>query len=136
MHSLDVQASGIAMRSTLVATVVEDGAVLLDLETKYFDTLNGSGWAIAQLFENAASSVDVILERCNSWGAKDEDTASILAFLGEMHGYGLLEECAPQGDAPQVEFTAPWSKPVLTRQREPLQTIVTSAFDPSVPLAE
>jgi hypothetical protein len=136
MHSLDVQASGIAMRSTLVATVVEDGAVLLDLETKYFYALNESGWAIAQLFENTAASFDLIFERCALWGARREDEAAIHAFLNAMRDYGLLEECAPSQTAPPVEYKSGWSAPSVTRQREPLQTIVTSAFDPSVPLAE
>jgi len=124
------------MRSTLVATVVEDGAVLLDLETKYFYALNETGWAIVQLFENAGASVDVILECCRSWGARPEDDAAIHAFLQDMHGYGLLEDCRPAECAPHVELKSAWTPPAVTRQREPLQTIVTSAFDPSVPLAE
>lgn len=136
MHSFDVRTSGIAMRSTLVATVVEDGAVLLDLETKYFYSLNETGWAIAQLFESAPASLSVIVQCCRNWGAKPEDEAAIHAFLNEMCGYGLLEECAGSDSIPAVDFKSAWIRPSVTRQREPLQTIVTSAFDPSVPLAE
>jgi hypothetical protein len=124
------------MRSTLVATVVEGGAVLLDLETKYFYALNESAWAITQLFENAATTLDVIFERCREWRAQKEDEAAIQAFLDQMRRFGLLEQCEPAASAPEVEFKSAWTAPVVTRQREPLQTIVTSAFDPSVPLAE
>lgn len=136
MHSVDVQASGIAMRSTLVATVVEDGAVLLDLETKYFYMLNSSAWAIAQLFESTPATLCAIVQCCREWGVTPADEAAVIAFLDEMRNYGLLEDCAVSAAVPHVEFESRWTRPSVTRQREPLQTIVTSAFDPSVPLAE
>lgn len=136
MHSLDVQASGIAMRSTLVATVVEDGAVLLDLETKYFYMLNGSAWAVAQLFESAPATLSAIVQRCREWGIGSAEEAAVLTFLDEMRNYGLLEDCATSAAIPPIDFQARWTRPCVTRQREPLQTIVTSAFDPSIPLAE
>ena len=44
------KASKLTLRPDVVATVLEDGAVLLDLETKYFYSVNPSGWAILQLF--------------------------------------------------------------------------------------
>jgi len=136
MQSLNVRASSIVMRSTLVATVVEDGAVLLDLESKYFYALNESAWAIAQLFENESVSVEAILDCCRRWGAQAPDEIAVREFLNQMSACGLLEECAPAPRVPFIEFKGEWRVPVITRQREPLQTIVTSAFDPSVPLAE
>jgi hypothetical protein len=56
--------------------------------------------------------------------------------MDKLRGYGLVEECDATAPAPPVTFEGPWQPPAIERQREPLQSIVTSAFDPSVPLAE
>ena len=87
----------LSLRPDVVATGLDAGAVLLDLDTKYFYALNASGWALVQLFEAAASF--------------DEARAFALACG------------APDGDG-------------VERQAEPLQQVIVSAFDPSIPLAE
>jgi hypothetical protein len=126
---------GIALRTTLVATVVEDGAVLLDLESKYFYKVNESGWAILQLFELQSAREEDVLARCRAWGAGDADEPRIVAFLERCKTEGLVEQL-PASDPAVVEFTGAWTAPSIERQAEPLQGIVTSAFDPSIPLAE
>jgi hypothetical protein len=130
-----VLATGIALRPTLVATVVEDGAVLLDLETKYFYKVNSTGWAILQLFELQSAREDDVLSQCRAWGARDEDEPQIRSFLDRCKSEALVEHL-PAGDPAPVEFSGAWSAPTIERQAEPLQGIVTSAFDPSIPLAE
>jgi hypothetical protein len=130
-----VLSTGIALRPTLVATVVEDGAVLLDLETKYFYKVNASGWAILQLFELQSAREEDVLDRCRSWGATPADEAQIRAFLDRCKSEQLVEQL-PAGDPAPVEYSGAWSAPSIERQAEPLQGIVTSAFDPSIPLAE
>ena len=126
---------GIALRPTLVATVVEDGAVLLDLDTNYFYKLNHSGWAILQLFELQSTGEDEILGRCREWGAGAQDEPQIAAFL-ECCKRQALVDLLPANQAPDVQFSGAWAPPSIERQAEPLQGIVTSAFDPSIPLAE
>ncbi len=78
------------LRADVVATVLEDGALLLDLDTKYFYLLNRSGWAITQLFESGTS-----LEHARSVAARAAaggDVASeIDCFVGSLVAEDLLE---------------------------------------------
>ena len=124
----------VTLRPTLVATVVEDGAVLLDLDSKYFYALNESAWAVVQLFETTAASVDAVLAQCARWGADGDD--AVRAFLEQLLKERIIEEGVSADPLPQIAYTAQWSPPTMQRQAEPLQNIVTSAFDPSIPLAE
>ncbi len=127
--------TGIALAPTLVATVIEDGAVLLDLDSKYFYALNRSGWATVQVFEACGASEDRILAQCRAWGAADDD--EVRAFLAQLSREGIVEPAIDDGGASsEPEFSGPWEAPVVTRMEQPLQSIVTSAFDPSIPLAE
>jgi hypothetical protein len=123
-----------ALRPDVVATVLDEGALLLDLETKYFYLLNRSGWAVTQLFEEGAS-LDHVANLCRAWGASDADVQQVEATVDEMIRERLLEpaamDAAPSGEAPQV-----WEPIRFERQAEPLQRVIVSAFDPSIPLAE
>jgi hypothetical protein len=38
--------------------------------------------------------------------------------------------------AADLDLPGPWAPPTLQKQAEPLQRVIVSAFDPSVPLAE
>jgi hypothetical protein len=135
LHNIDFATTSapLTLRSTISAAVLDDGAVLLDLESKYFYALNGSAWAIAQLFETGAS-IEHAARQARAWGAPDDD--GVAAFVAQLRDYGLLETAAPLGDFPEATFSGPWSAPTIERQAEPLQNIMVSAFDPSIPLAE
>jgi hypothetical protein len=126
--------TGIALSPALVATVIEDGAVLLDLESKYFYSLNASGWAIVQIFESSGASVDRILLQCREWGSTDED--EIRTFLVRLAEKRIVEIAVDSDDREPPAFSGPWRKPVLTRHEQPLLNIINSAFDPRIPLAE
>jgi hypothetical protein len=126
--------AGIALSPALVATVIEDGAVLLDMESKYFYSLNASGWAIVQIFESTGASVDRILSQCREWGATDED--EIRAFLARLAEKRIVEIAVDSDDRELPSYTGPWRKPVLTRHEQPLLNIISSGFDPRIPLAE
>jgi hypothetical protein len=126
--------SGLALSPMLVATVIEDGAVLLDLESKYFYSLNASGWAIVQIFESSGAGVERIIAQCRQWGATDD--REIHAFLTQLAEARIVENAADAGDSEAPQYSGPWQTPRLTRHAQPLQNIVSSAFDPSIPLAE
>jgi hypothetical protein len=123
-------------RPDVVATVLDDGAVLLDLETKYFYRLNGAGWAIAQLFESGATLHDV-QAYCQSLNAKESDAPAVTALIEALLRDNLIE---PSGSGPAVQsepaVKIAWSTPTMEKQAEPLQRVIISAFDPSVPLVE
>ncbi len=129
-----VETGGFVLRPTVVATVVEDGAVLLDLETKYFYHLNAGAWAITQLFETDGATAEQIEQQCCLWGAPAND-GSVRQFLAELERENLVE-AAPTAQASAGHKAQPWVAPEMKRQAQPLQTLVTSAFDPSIPLAE
>ena len=122
-----------ALRPSVVATVIDDGAVLLDLQTKYFYQLNRSAWAIVQLFESDCVTRSFIEEQCRKWGAENLD--AVRSLLDTLDNDRLVDNGQPvTAAAPQ--FAAPWTDPRIERQAQPLQRLVTTAFDPSIPLAE
>lgn len=117
-----------------MATVLDEGAVLLDLETKYFYLLNPSGWAITQMFESGAT-VSKVKDTCEGWGASVADLADVDALISKMLDDSLI---VPSNNAPtsDVAWEGPWIQPTIEKQPEPLQRVMVSAFDPSIPLAE
>ena len=122
------------LRADVVATVLDHGALLLDLESKYFYLLNPSGWAVAQLFEDGAT-VDHAVDRSRAWGAADTDLDGVRDLVARMAAEQLLEHA----DTPlnsEGEAVAAWEPVTFERQPEPLQRVIVSAFDPSIPLAE
>ena len=108
------------------------GALLLDLESKYFYLLNPSGWAITQLFESGTSLAHA-RSVCAGAGAAEAD--QIDGFVGGLVAEALLEP-AEQDAAPPFELTGAWSAPTYEKQLEPLQRVIVNAFDPTIPLAE
>jgi hypothetical protein len=126
---------GIVLRPSVVVTVIEDGAVLFDLESKYFFRLNQPAWAIVQLFETDPVTLVDIDEVAQKWGVAPGDS-SIRRLISELEEHGLIESASAGASRGPFVFSGPWSEPRMECQSEPLQSVVTSAFDPSVPLAE
>ncbi len=119
----------------VVVTVLEEGAVLLELQTKFFYSVNSTGWAIVQMFENGAT-VGQINAQCVAWGAPAADMEKVNAFVQAFtDDYLVISEGGP-GDNSEVSFNGPWVLPVVEKHKEPLQRVMVSAFDPSLPLAE
>lgn len=131
-----IGAASFALRPSVVVTVIEDGAVLLDLDTKYFFRLNASAWALVSSFELDATSYERLCDRAVALGAPSAES-SVFSLLRTLESHGLVE-AAPSASSSLdgAPFDGPWSEPRIDVQSEPLQSIVTSAFDPSVPLAE
>ncbi len=127
-------ATGFALRPDVVATILDHGALLLDLDSKYFYLLNPSGWAITQLFEDGAS-VDHALERARTWGATDADLDAVTAMVDHMQSERLIQPATVVANTAGTPPTE-WQPVSLERQAEPLQKVIVSAFDPSIPLAE
>ncbi|HET6468254.1 MAG TPA: PqqD family protein [Geminicoccaceae bacterium] len=129
------EAETMALRSDVVSTVLDPGAILLDLETKYFYTVNASGWAVLQLLEQGASRHQIEAQ-CASWGMPATQQGELDRFLERLVGERLVETGAGGGPLQPVALDEPWSPPEIDKQKEPLQRLMASAFDPSLPLAE
>ncbi len=125
----------ILLGANVVSTIVDEGAVLLDLDSKYFYTVNRSGQAIVAMLEDGVTERD-ILARCADWGMPDTHRGDVEAFLARLGDDRLIETGAGGGATTAVSLAAAWEPPTIERQREPLQRIMASAFDPSLPLAE
>jgi hypothetical protein len=133
VHTSTSTSSLLSLRSTISAGVLDDGAVLLDLESKYFYVLNGTGWTITRLFESGAS-VDDAQRAARLWGAPDD--ASVATFLAQLREFDLLEAADSPEAVAEAPWSGPWTTPTIERQAEPLQNVMVTAFDPSIPLAE
>ena len=121
-------------RSDVVSTVLNDGAVLLDLRSKFFFSANPTAWAIVQMFEIGATQAEV-LEASRKWGANG-DTPAVNRVIEQIISEGLVEPVnASACAAPDISVMI-WVSPALNKHNEPLQRIMVSAFDPGMPLAE
>ena len=125
----------LTLRPDVVVTALEHEAVLLDLKTKYFYSVNASGWAITQLFESGTTEAHA-LEKAAQWGAKNGDLEAASKFIGRLLEEGLIEPGGTPLPSSEEELTSPWSAPTIEKHKEPLQKIMVSAFDPTLPLAE
>lgn len=123
------------LRPDVVSTVLSDGAVILDLKSKFFFSLNSSGWAIAQLFETGATRSEVLTASVG-WGARNTDHPGINALIDQLIAEQLVEPASIAGAAPAKVTLTNWVQPTLSKHLEPLQRIMVSAFDPGLPLAE
>ncbi len=132
---VDANVTCFVLRPHVVATVIDDGAVLLDLESKFFYRLNSSAWSVTQLFETAGMSRAEIETACRAWGATDGDIKAIDAMIDTMQQDNLLETTSDRNEETGT-FSGTWTTPTIERQAEPLHRLITSAFDPSIPLAE
>ncbi|MBU4315964.1 MAG: hypothetical protein KKF30_01680 [Proteobacteria bacterium] len=122
------------LRPDIVSTVLNDGAVLLDLRSKFFFSANASAWAVALMFENGTTFAEVY-QACERWGASPRDPA-IQALLDQIMAEDLIEP-STNGILPTEPISLiPWVAPTLTKHRDPLQRIMVSAFDPGLPIAE
>jgi len=124
----------LALRPDVVVTVTDEGAVLLDLTSKYFYSINKSGWELVQQFELGAAP-SCLVESCRNCGAPADSEPAIEEFLDALVREGLLEP-AEAGGPVEISVIDAWEAPTIEKHREPLQRVMTSAFDPTLPLAE
>ena len=131
----DSQAITYLLRPDVLSTVMESGAVLLDLTTNYFYSVNDSGWAILQMYESGTTS-ERVQAQCQAWGAGQQDREEIDRFIALLAEDNLLAATEwPPAEGP-IAFKGPWAPPTIDKGPEPLQRIMKSAFDPTLPLAE
>ncbi len=121
---------------SVVCTVIEDGGVLLHLETKFYYSLNRTGLAVWSLVESGHP--DPAAEVAARFEAVPESREAVRRFLDDLEREQLV---CPDGDsagAGSLDLPAdePWAAPNLIRHDVPLNQILSNPFDPCVPLAE
>lgn len=125
----------LGLRADVVSAVLDEGAVLLDLETKYFYSVNSPGWAIVQLFENG-STIEGAKTQCRSWSGEDQSDGAVEAFIETLVAEKLVTQVTNPPRRQNVTLKDKWAAPIIEKHKQPLQQVMTSAFDPSIPLVE
>ena len=107
------------LRPDVVVTLVDDGALLLDLETKFFFSVDPAGVPVIEALEEGV--------------AAHAAEAAAGAFVQTLRAERLvtLSDAAPVHEALDVD-----GAPGIEKHREPLPAVMVSAFDPSIPMAE
>lgn len=131
---------------SVVCTVLEEGGVLLHLETKYYYSLNRTALALwLHLESGGADPAGALAARFPEAIGRE---AALAAFLGQLTAERLAEARdanspgTPGAGAAAAEPPlalapdAAWEPPKLTRHDAPLNQILSNPFDPCVPLAE
>ena len=129
----------------VVCTELEDGAVLLNMETRLYYSLNEVGrevWRWLGSVEN--DEIASVLSQRYEVGQQDalDALAAYLAKLEEEQLAKQAEAGTPIEPAPSRDPRAAsdtklsFAPPELSRHDEPLHEVATSPFDPQLPLAE
>jgi hypothetical protein len=131
----------------VVETVLEEGAVLLNLKTKFYYSLNKSGHTLWDLLEMCESSEDLTQKMMEIYQADSAKTnESVSRFLNELEKEQLVIPRQGKIDGagseritrarPQSPEKEPFFEPELIKHDEPLHEVVQNPFDPQLPLAE
>lgn len=136
--------SAIVRNPEVVVTELEDGAVLLNMESRLYYSLNNSALDIWHLLESPAEPADVA-RRLAAQVEMDEAQATevVSAFLEDLQNERLVvpADGSQPGGTTRASPAAsgqprPFTQPELIRHDEPLHEVRVSPFDPQLPLAE
>lgn len=77
---------------SIVCTELDDGAILLNLDTKYYFNLNETGLRIWQLIDECKTSIKIAEKLCNEYEVdKGKAIASVLGLIAELENNGLIK---------------------------------------------
>lgn len=126
--------------TSVVCTVLEEGGVLLHLETRYYYSVNPTGLAYWLALEDGVA--DPAAQFAARFAGVPGVRESVEAFGAELVRERLAradDAVAAGGGAERALSLAPgasWAPLRLTRHEAPLNQILSNPFDPCVPLAE
>jgi hypothetical protein len=76
---------------SVVCTELDDGAVLLDLDTKYYYNLNETGLRIWQIMEESQDLTEIADKLSNEYEVDIEKAkSSVLKLVGDLEKDGLI----------------------------------------------
>lgn len=127
----------------VVCTELEEGAVLVNMDTRLYYGLDPVGLEIFHLADGAGD-VEAIARAVEARFELDGERAlrAVEAFVEQLEEESLLVPGDRDGagqpagrEAPKGD-RRPFSEPELVRHDEPLHEVAISPFDPQLPLAE
>ncbi len=132
----------------VVCTELEDGAVLLNLETRFYYSLDRVGLDIWNLIDSVDNGQELADRLMQGYEAAGEDAQELVAaFLerlqseslivaseGEVHESSSSHSPLPAGQPEGRRM--PLTAPILSKHDEPLHEVPLHPFDPQLPLAE
>ncbi len=128
-------------------TDLEDGAVLLHLQTRFYYSLNDVGQAIWRLLDSTESSDELVQKLIAEYEiAEGQARDKVSTFLQELEREQLtVPHEGKRANQPEREIGGshssspdkkPFGEPELLKHDEPLHEVVMNPFDPQLPLAE
>jgi hypothetical protein len=130
----------------VVSTELEEGAVLLNMETRTYYSLNDVGVEIWRLIEATQGIEELTGELLRKFEAgKDKAESLVSGFIQQLESEKLLKQeqnpveakAQPLEKMPErEEKKKPFVEPQLIKHDEPLHDIPLTPFDPQLPLAE
>ena len=129
--------TSLATNPQVVCTELEEGAVLLNMETRLYYSLNDTAldlWKLVGETGGGEELARVAAERFE--GDESAVRATAFDFVAELEREGLVVPGQPAGSSRPVGERRPFTAPELVKHDEPLHEVATSPHDPQLPLAE
>lgn len=131
----------------VVCTELEEGAVLLNLETRSYYSLDRVGLDIWNLIDSVGSAAKLADRLAQRYEAGDENPQELVdAFLERLRSETLIVASEGVSDTPPTHASMPadpaegtkrpLTAPLLSKHDEPLHEVPLHPFDPQLPLAE
>jgi Coenzyme PQQ synthesis protein D (PqqD) len=126
----------------VVTTELEEGAVLLNMATGFYYSLNPSGaeiWRRLDVDPRAEELTELLRQRFQVEPERAATAAS--SFVAALAREGLVaqrdDSPAPADPTPAAPGERrPFAEPELVKHDEPMHEVSMSPFDPQLPLAE
>jgi hypothetical protein len=133
----------LARNPEIECTELAEGAVLLNLETRLYYSLNQSGLELWNASEVVKGPEGLAMRLTEGFDIDEKTARDVVSrFLPELERERLVVESAdqPASPAPTTEGPSgprrPFEEPQLVKHDEPLHDVANTPFDPQLPLAE
>lgn len=130
----------ITLNPDVVCSILQDGGVLLDLETKQYFALNLTGVLVWQHLEDGGSLEALHRAVLSSAAIAPGLDTGLDAFATALVEHGLAihapESTPSTSQVPAPALSGAWVAPSVTPHGRPLSQVILSPFDPTVPIPE